>query len=415
MSSTHPRVVRTPAVDPMMGQLEVIEPGLALYHAFANVSFAYGDGEMLVADTSSAAMGAMAVQAIRKVTDEPVTFIVYTHGHGDHAFGTRAFIDDAVSRGHTRPRVWAHEDVPARFSRYTMTRGWQRHINMLQFGISLPLDALFAENSFHPPDLTYREMQLLELASEPVELHHALGETDDATWVWLPRRRAAMVGDLIVSSLPNTGNPNKVQRYTLEWAQALEAIARRNPNYVMPGHGPVYRGSECDEVLRQTARALRFIHDEVLRRLNAGQWPIDIIEANIELPDELRAKRYLAPIYGCTPFVVRDVIRRYAGWWTGEPSQMFPARRTEHANDVLNLCGRDELMTRARELASGGELKRALALAELAVNADATDGEAIELNAEVLDKLAAGEPSFIARNFYLGAARELRARMTQGG
>jgi alkyl sulfatase BDS1-like metallo-beta-lactamase superfamily hydrolase len=399
----------------MMGQLEVIEPGLALYHAFANVSFAYGDGEMLVADTSSAAMGAMAVQAIRKVTDEPVTFIVYTHGHGDHAFGTRAFIDDAVSRGHTRPRVWAHEDVPPRFRRYAMTRGWQRHINMLQFGISLPLDALFADNSFNPPDLTYREMQLLELASEPVELHHALGETDDATWVWLPRRRAAMVGDLIVSSLPNTGNPNKVQRYTLEWAEALEAIARRKPNYVMPGHGPVYRGAECDEVLRETARALRFIHDEVLRRLNAGQWPIDIIEADIELPDDLRAKRYLAPIYGCTPFVVRDVIRRYAGWWTGEPSQMFPARRTEHANDLLNLCGRGELMTRARELASGGELKRALALAELAVNADPNYRGAIELNADVLEKLAAGEPSFIARNFYLGAARELRARMTEGG
>jgi alkyl sulfatase BDS1-like metallo-beta-lactamase superfamily hydrolase len=416
MSSTpaRPRAAFASAVDPLMGQLEVIEPGLALFHGFANLSFAYGRGEMLVVDTGLAVMGAMAAQAIRKVTDEPVAFIVYTHGHGDHTFGTRAFIDDAVARGHARPRIWAHEDVPRRFRRYLMTRGWQLHINRLQFGISRPVDAQFGEDSFRPPDLTYRDNQLLEIAGEPVELHHALGETDDATWAWLPRRRAAMVGDLIVSSLPNTGNPNKVQRYTLEWAEALEAIARRKPEFVLPGHGPVYRGAECDELLRKTARALRFLHDEVLRRLNAGQWPIDIIEAGIELPDDLRAKRYLAPIYGCAAFVVRDVIRRYAGWWSGEPSQMFPARRRDHAHDLLAVCGRDALLARVRELESAGELKRALALAEVAVNADASDREAIELNAGVLEKLAAAEPSFIARNFYLTAAQQLRARVAAG-
>ncbi len=51
--------------DPMMGQLEVIEPGIAMFHGFANVAFAYGGGEMLAADTSSAQMGALAVKAIR--------------------------------------------------------------------------------------------------------------------------------------------------------------------------------------------------------------------------------------------------------------------------------------------------------------------------------------------------------------
>src|SRR5260221_13413153 len=56
------------ALDPMMGQLEVIEPGIAMFHGFANVAFAYGGGEMLAADTSSAAMGANAVHAHSEVT-----------------------------------------------------------------------------------------------------------------------------------------------------------------------------------------------------------------------------------------------------------------------------------------------------------------------------------------------------------
>ncbi|HUY26497.1 MAG TPA: alkyl sulfatase dimerization domain-containing protein [Candidatus Binataceae bacterium] len=399
--------------DPMMGQLEVLEPGLAMFHGFANVAFAYGRGEMLAADTSSRAMGARAIEAIRKVTDEPITVIVYTHGHGDHAFGTEAFITDALTRGYQRPKIWAHEELGARFKRYARTAKWQSHINRLQFGAaSGAVAGIFQAESYHYPDLTFRGMQLLELAGEAVELHHARGETDDAAWVWLPLRRAALVGDLIVSSLPNTGNPNKVQRYTLEWAEALERIAARKPRHVLPGHGPAYRGeAECEELLLETARALRFIHDEVVARLNAGQWPIDIIEADIELPRELAEKPFLAPVYGCTAFVVHDVIRRYAGWWSGEPSQMFPAPRKDRAGDLLALCGREAVLERARKLRAEGHLQRALAIAELAINANPDDAEAIALNAEILEALAAAERSFIARNFFAGAARTLRDRI----
>ena len=400
------------AFDPMMGKLEVIEPGIALFHGFANVAFAYGGGEMLAADTSSAAMGALAVKAIREVTSEPFAFLIYTHGHGDHAFGTEAFINDNLSRGYRRPKIWAHEDVLQRFERYRLTRGWQSYINSLQFGVRVPPEAMFADKSFTRPDLTYRDMQLLELEREPVELRHAMGETDDATWVWMPRRRLAMVGDLIVSSLPNTGNPNKVQRYTLEWAEALEQIAVRKPRIVLPGHGPAYLGEDvCHELLTETARALRFIHDAVVSRLNRGEWPIDIVESDIKLPAELASKRFLRPVYGCVPFIVQDVIRRYAGWWSGQPSQMFPAKRSEVAAEILGLCGRDQLLARARALKDAGQLRQALAIAEMALDANPSDADAIALNADILDAMAAAESSFIARNFFVAAARQLRDRI----
>ena len=406
------RGTATEAFDPLMGQLEIIEPGIAMFHGFANVAFAYGGGEMLAVDTSSAQMGALAVKAIREVTDEPFAFLIYTHGHGDHAFGTAAFIEDNLARGYPRPKIWAHEDVGGRFERYRRTRGWQSHINALQFGAAIASIATFEDRAFTLPDLTYRDMQLLELEREPVELRHAMGETDDATWVWMPHRRLAMVGDLIVSSLPNTGNPNKVQRYTLEWAQALEEIAARKPRIVLPGHGPAYRGEDvCHELLTETARALRFLHDEVVARLNRGQWPIDIVEADIRLPDDLASKPFLRPVYGCVPFVVRDVIRRYAGWWSGQPSQMFPVRRSDVATELLALCGRTELLERVRSLRDSGNLKPALALAETALDANSNDAEAIVLNAEILEAVAGAEASFITRNFFLGAARELRARL----
>jgi len=41
-----------------------------------------------------------------------------------------------------------------------------------------------------------------------------LGETDDASWIWVSEKKAVFAGDLVIWSIPNVGNPFKVQRYT---------------------------------------------------------------------------------------------------------------------------------------------------------------------------------------------------------
>jgi alkyl sulfatase BDS1-like metallo-beta-lactamase superfamily hydrolase len=90
---------------------------------------------------------------------------------------------------------------------------------------------------------------------------------------------------------------------------------------------------------------------------------------------------------------------------------MFPAKRNEVAAEILGLCGRDQLLARARTLKDTGQLRPALAIAEMALDAKASDADAVALNAEILDAMAAVERSFIARNFFIAAARELRARL----
>jgi alkyl sulfatase BDS1-like metallo-beta-lactamase superfamily hydrolase len=77
----------------------------------------------------------------------------------------------------------------------------------------------------------------------------------------------------------------------------------------------------------------------------------------------------------------------------------------------MALCGRDQILARARTLKESSRLKQALAIAEIALDANAADAEAIALNAEILDAMAEAEPSFIARNFFTAAARELRGRL----
>jgi alkyl sulfatase BDS1-like metallo-beta-lactamase superfamily hydrolase len=147
----------------------------------------------------------------------------------------------------------------------------------------------------------------------------------------------------------------------------------------------------------------------VIERMNAGQWPDEIVDAAITLPDDLARKPYLQPIYGCASFVVRDVLRFYAGWWGGDPAELIPARRADVAVDIVALAGRDALLARAEALRGAGELRRALHLAVVLTQADAGDREAQELVARICDGIVAVEPSFIARNFYLVAAAQARA------
>ena len=48
--------------------------------------------------------------------------------------------------------------------------------------------------------------------------------------VFLPEERVLFTGDLVIWQAPNCGNPQKMQRYAEEWAEALEAMAAMAPS-----------------------------------------------------------------------------------------------------------------------------------------------------------------------------------------
>lgn len=393
-------------IDPTrFGQLEKIADGLAMVHGFANVGLAYGRGGVLVVDVCARIMAEPALTAMRQGTEEPVKKIVYTHGHVDHVSGIGLFLKDAEDRGHERPEIWAHELVAQRFDRYQRTWGWNNEVNRRQF--AMPKGAEVFPKDYVAPDRTYTDEASFDLDGERVELYHARAETDDATWVWMPERRAAMVGDLVINSMPNTGNPNKQQRYTLGWAEALESIRAKDPLHLLPGHGPPISGDLAIELLENTAKALRFLHDAVVERLNAGKWPDDVVDEDIRLPKELDEKEYLAPIYGCTEFIIRDVLRQYAGWWGGDPSMLIPVSRQTRSADLLSLVDRSALIEKIEGLVKDGEPRRALHLAMTLYYADPSDSRSKALAAKVLGALGEVERSYIARNFYAAAAQSL--------
>lgn len=412
-------MVRDPlsAGDLIGGQAQPVEEvaeGILNVRTFGNIGCVLTKEEVAVIDTGTGqASGRQALEELRARTSAPVRYIVYTHGHFDHAFGVQPFRDDAEASGRPWPTIVAHRDVPRRFNRYRELYAYHERINRIQFGI--PEDHPVLPRDFFYPDVTYADSMSLRLGGLTLKLHHAMGETDDATWAWVPERRVAFAGDLFVWSCPNIGNPFKVQRYEVEWAEALERVASFGPEAMVPGHGPTIAGRErVQEACLDTARALRYLHDEVVRRLNEGQWHEQILAEVRDLPEDLREKPYLQPVYGCPTFIVHGILRRYTGWHDGNPGRLFPSRSAAIAAEVVALAGGAEaLLRRAEALKAQGEVQLALHLVDFALEGGSADSRAHALKAELLQARADAEPSFIARNIFAAGAR--REREAAGG
>ncbi|MBC7253237.1 MAG: MBL fold metallo-hydrolase [Actinobacteria bacterium] len=396
------------------GEAEMIRvvDGVHMLRMWANVCIVESGEGVVLFDAGLPFHGPRIVEELRRLTDAPVLYIIYGHGHADHAFGTPFLLRDAEERGYPRPRVIAHEALPRRFDRYRRMLPYHERINRMQFDIPEGIPAFPWEYVY--PDETIRDALTLRVGEFTLELRHARGETDDHLWLWIPERKVACVSDFWVWSCPNVGNPFKVQRYALEWAVALEEVAQRSPEVLLPGHGSPLLGVETiGEACLQVSEALRYLDQQVVDMLNGGMWQEEILHS-FQWPEEYARSPYLAPIYGHPYFVVQALLRQYHGWYDGNPSHLFPSPEAEIAAEVLALAGEERVFGRAKELEGKGELQLSLHLLDFLLAGGAgARMEAMEVKARILERMAGEERSLIARNILLAGARELR-RETAG-
>ena len=400
-------------------ELSEVADGIAVVEAFSHVvAFDSGDGLVLF-DASLGPFGPKVVRELRSWRSDRVDTLVYTHGHVDHVGGAGAVMADAESHGHRRPEVVGHEAIPVRFDRYDLTNGYNGVINQRQFGgtgLTGGHDGPSFPRNWVRPTITYRDQLSRHVGQLDLELHHARGETDDHTWTWIPSRRAVCVGDLLIWVFPNAGNPQKVQRYPLDWARALREIAAVEPELLLPAHGlPIEGAARIRTVLDDVATALELLVGQVLDRMNEGD-TLDAIVHEVRLPDDLMAKPYLAPVYDEPEFVVRNVWRQYGGWYDGNPSRLKPPSDAAVALETASLAGgADVLARRAVELADAGDLRLACHLVELAAVAAPDDLAIHGTRADLYARRRSAERSLMAKGIYGWASGQSQAAIDAAG
>ncbi len=382
--------------------LHAVGDGVWMFPAMGNVYIFETDDGLLMFDTGSAATATKLHTAVRELSDAPLRNAVYTHGHIDHIWGTARFDEEPGAR----PTVIAHENVVDRFDRYTRTAGYNTVINQRQFqapGLTWP-------TVYRYPDLTYSSAMTLTQGELRVDMSHGRGETDDCTVGWFPDLGIVCTGDFFIWTSPNAGNPQKVQRYALDWAHKLREIASYGAELLLPGHGlPISGVDRVHEALTVSAEYLEFLEGVAVDGLNRGA-TLDEVLHGFELPAKFTEKRYLRPTYDEPEFVVRNAWRLYGGWYDGDPSNLKPVRRDSFGAAIVDLSGGTaKLIERARRELTDGDERLAARLIQIAADADPQNPDVLDARAEIFTELSTRATSTMTKGVYTWAASESEA------
>ena len=383
---------------------EEILDGVLFYKGLASANtIDTGDG-LVMLDTGAVNDTKPLHEAVRRWRSQtPLAGAVFSHHHVDHIFGVAPFEREAEEHRWARPVVYGHAGIAPNFDRYKKTMGWNGAINVRQFALPVERFRWFAEYRY--PDVSFHDRMTFRRGDLTFELRHARGETDDATWTWIPERRILAPGDLFIWAAPNAGNPQKVQRYAGEWAVALREMAALGAETMIPGHGmPIFGADRIRTALGDTADLLESLESQTLALMNQGA-TLDRVLHEVKMPQHLLDKPYLKPVYDHPQFILRNIWRLYGGWYDGEPDNLLPAPRAEQAREWIALAGGlDAVLARAAALKAEGNLRLACHLVEFAVIAEPESKAVHDLRRDVYETRAKQEESSMSRNILNHAA-----------
>jgi len=384
----------------------------AVDYGRANVIYVVTNTSVVVIDsTESPNTARVCFEAFRKICRLPVAYLIYTHFHGDHTRGANVFCEAETT-------IIAHKLLPEELAKVDMLDSYYRHATEIQFSFgSLPrrwenskrvvFISLQEENGYLPPHVLVNKCYRFTEGGVIFELYHAPGETLDQLIVWLPQERTLLSADLFYRGFPMLSSPMKPDRPVLSWAKSLERMRPLRPEYLVPSHGKPIRGSAVvDQLLRNYAQAIRHVHDQTVKRINAGQG-LEQIREEVRLPIRLARLSYLAQTYGTVRWAVNGIYRQYTGWYVFNPVELRPSPKLTRNAAILAACGGYKpLLGGARRALRAGRNQLALELIDVVLSAQPGNAAAREVKVIALQRLAAAASNAVEGVIYLNAAKE---------
>ena len=216
-----------------------------------SIAILSNDG-VLVFDTNGTPASSAAVLAeIRRLTDQPVKYIVNSHWHWDHWYGTETYT-------HAFPgaQVVAHEKTRAmmagpaiEFNRPGIESQLPGYIASLERRAAadpavqplLDEDRFFLEQKKNAhlvlPGTTFKDRLTLRLGERTIEvMHHDRAVTPGDAFLYLPAEKIVVTGDLLVNPVAFA-----LSVYPTGWLRSLEKIDALDAAVLVPGHGEPLR------------------------------------------------------------------------------------------------------------------------------------------------------------------------------
>jgi alkyl sulfatase BDS1-like metallo-beta-lactamase superfamily hydrolase len=373
-------------------------------YAVANVFLIVTDTSVVVIDSTESLSAARAIlNDFRKISSLPVSYLIYTHHHGDHTRGAKEFCSSET-------KVLAHRLLPQEIARKNLFLPHRERINSQQYATVLR----FAKDGYIAPTTTFEHHYTFNEGGISFDLSHAPGETEDHVRIWLPQQKVLFPGDLFYGCFPMLNNPLKPARPVSAWTESLDHMLTLQSEHLAPSHGlPMHGAAVIAETLAKYARAIRHIHDATVRCINAGQ-SLDATLRKVRLPPELASLPYLREKYGKVAWTVRGLFRQYTGWYDFNPSGLKANPEPLRQRVLLEVCGVSPLVERAQRALREDEPQLVLELANVILAGWPGHLRARRLRLSALQRLAAASVSSMERNIYSHAATAAQAALDGG-
>ena len=250
-------------------QVKQIAPDLYFFwnDGSSNAMFLVTGEGVLVVDTQQHPSDARRLLGlIRKVTDQPVKWVVVTHAHGDHYLGNPVFKAEGAT-------IVSHRDTRGMMQKYYRDEVQRRQAYFKRYKLDQ------GELQLVLPEVTFDTRFTIYLGGRAVELFHfGPGQNPGDTLIHFPHARTLFLGGPF--SRQNWSNYSFTPSVE-GWIALLRKAAGFDADVFIGGHGDV---STRADVL-ETAQ----MHEDFLKAVRAG---IAEGKSRDELAETIRMEKY---------------------------------------------------------------------------------------------------------------------------
>lgn len=217
----------------------------------ANTGFIVTQAGVVVVDSGSTYLAAKAIHAaIKKVTQQPVKYVINTGGQDHRWLGNGYFKEQGA-------QIIASSKAKADMQ--------ERGAGQIA-GLTTELKEKIKGTQPVYPEKLVDKKETLQLGGEEIQvLFFHGGHTPGDAVVWLPKSRTLFSGDLVyvdrlLGVLPFSNSK--------DWLASFEAIEKLKPKTIIPGHGKV-----CDlqKAQQQTGNYLKLLRSHMRKAIDANK------------------------------------------------------------------------------------------------------------------------------------------------
>ncbi|MHA2365417.1 MAG: MBL fold metallo-hydrolase [Candidatus Hodarchaeales archaeon] len=219
---------------------------------FGNVGAIALDNYIIIIDSSLyPKTGLIFREKLERKFNLPVKYLIFTHYHGDHIFGSQSYNDVTIISSRQ-----TYDNIKLGYQ-----NGWREDLEEND-----PL----AEGKIiiTKPTICFNKELIIGDDNNQVEISYAGGHTSGSSYIYFPAEKVLFTGDLIfLRTFPYGGDPTCDPDL---WIDQLEKLKQIKADKFIPGHGPVF---EDKQEIDMFIDLLKYVKKTVIKSIESNSDP----------------------------------------------------------------------------------------------------------------------------------------------